>query len=220
MNSVKTARTQPRFKKSNAKVEGYVNGRISSGSKGPEIKNYDLTAGPTAVNTGTPLVLDCLGGIAEGTNDSQRVGMKILIKSVDVEANITATVGATATVNNSVPCFIDAFLVWDKQPDGSTAAASTIFTSSATDLVYGLPANLDRFQVLRRERYAFDLAGKLSERLHWHVPMDIASKFPDATSAPNSNGIILVFLTNSAAAATTVVSPNVTAYFRVKFTDA
>lgn len=219
---VKAATEKKKFKKSAVRVEGYMNGRLTSGTMGPEVKSIDVSTGVLDVIAGSNYLVSALNTIAVGTDDSQRVGQKINVKSISIEANIGCFGGsAISTVAPGGQAFLDVYLVWDKQPDGAapSGGTATIFSSANTNLTYGLPANLERFQILRRERYAFDTSAGLTARLNWHVPMDMSVRYSDSTGSPNTNNLLLCALSPSAAASGTVMCPNITSYMRVKYTD-
>jgi len=196
----------------------FYRGRISNGSIGPEIKNLDATVALTTVNTASSYVYDLLALLAEGTGAGNRVGQKVMVRSVDVKWNLTGTPGSAVTTS-TVPVFMDVFLVLDKQPNGSTAAATTIFTAASTNLTGSNIIYLERFQVLRRARVAFDISSGLSEAIDWHVPLNLATRFSDSTSSPATNGLLLVALSPAATSLTTNIQPQVSYFARVKFLD-
>lgn len=198
--------------------EGVINGVAKSGTDAPEIKNYDNNIAAASVVTGTPYVASLCSGIAEGTSDAQRVGQKILLKSVDIEMNVVAVPGASVG-NLSPPCPIDVFVVWDKQPNAAQAAASTIFASSATNLTFLNTQNTERFVVLRRHSMVFDTVEHSGEVYKVHVPLDVAVKFPDANTFPTTNDILVCALSPNAVSVNSTTA-TIAYVARVKFTDA
>lgn len=201
-------------------VEGVRNGVATSGSLGPEIKNLDVNVAATSVVTGTPYVLSMTSALAEGTQANQRVGIKILIKSFDLQLNVIPYVnGGAAGTQGLIPSYMDVFIVWDKQPDGAQATAATIFTQSTTPLTFGNVGQLDRFVVLRRKRFCIDGASGLGFTMSEHVPLSLATRFADATTYPNTNDILIVAICSTAASALNY--NGAIAYTgRVKFVDA
>ena len=179
-----------------ARFEGVRRGVATSGTTGPEVKNYDFAVTNTAVVTGTPYVASLGVNITEGVTGTQRIGMKILLKSVDLQMNIQPMVNgaisnATA-VSGLPPSFMDVFIIWDKQPGGAVAAASTIFTTSATPLTYTNIAQLERFVVLRRKRFVIDGSTSNANVLTEHVPLELSVRYTDAADEPQTNDILIV----------------------------
>lgn len=189
-------------------------------SLGPEVKNYDTALAVTTVSTGAPLTLDLLSGLAEGTGDTQRVGRKIKIVSIDMQLNVNQIIGSSVAANTTASeAFIDVFLCLDKSPDLSTLSATNVFISAATNLTYISPAYLDRVQTLHRWRVPLSFAGPSTACNTWHSKGPIGVAFTDATGVPQVNGLVLYALSPNAAAATTTAPPQLSAYCRVKFTD-
>lgn len=204
-------------------IEGVVNGVVRSGSDAPEIKNLDVNVSNTAVVTGTPYILSMSSALAEGVQGANRISLKVQFKSWDCRMNIVGMVnGALANPTNAAacsPCFVDVFYVWDKQPNGATPSVSTIFTTTTTPLTFGNVGQLERFVVLRRKRYVLDSAQALAYVDQEHVPLDLSTKFPDATGSPNTNDVYIVAICNNAAAAATL-NAGISFSARMKFTDA
>jgi len=199
--------------------EGVRFGVATSGSSSPEKKVVDIQVGSTSVVTGTPYILSMLAGIAEGTALAQRVGAKILLKSLDIEMNIIGNPGANVGLNGYAATPIDIFIVWDKQPDGATPTVGSILVSSTTNLSFGNTTNLDRFVVLRRKTVNLDWVSNMGETWREHVPLELASRFGDATASPQTNDIYVMAVSPIAASATTI-NALISYVARVKFTDA
>lgn len=199
----------------------YVKGVYKAGKSGPEVKNIDVTVSNQVVTTAAPYTNALLDTIAEGTTDSNRVGMKIQVKSLDITFNMYATYTGIAPVN-ATPTFVDVWVLHDRQPDQSgAAAASAIFTAATTNLVRMLPQNLDRYTVLRHERIPFDIASltaSCAKMVDYHIPLDLAVRYADGTGAPVTNDLLVAFL-SPCASGNSVFQPNISYQYRVKFTD-
>lgn len=93
--------------------------------------------------------LTLLNGLVPGTGASQRVGMKIIMKSIEMRANLKTTDAA------GVEQFIRAFLILDKQANGAAPAAITDILNAAS--VNGLRqlTNRKRFKILYDKEIAF-----------------------------------------------------------------
>ena len=195
-----------------------VGGVVVAGPQGPERKKYDNQVGQTAVTNGTPYIASLTSAIAEGSAANQRIGGRAHLKSIDVELNWTGNVaGATLTLAY-LPAYMDVMLVWDKQPDGAVPSVGTIFTASNTNLVFGLLTNIERFQVLKRERLNMDVAGGYSGIIHWHQQLDCATRFADVTGSPATNDFYIVAVTGSPGTGVNF-TPAIGYIARVTFTD-
>jgi len=204
---------------SSLRVEGVVRGVATSGTMGPELKIVDNVQAFVNVTSAAPYIASMSSGIAEGVANGQRIGQKCLFKSLDVLLNIQAVPGATVTALTA-PAFLDVLVVWDKQPDQTTPAVGTILTTSASNLTFGNTGQTERFVVLRRERYCFDLNTGMSATGKWHVPLSLSAKFPDATAPPNTNDVYIVAVSPNAAPGATIIVPQISFEARLKFTDA
>lgn len=208
--------TRPSRSASSGKFEGVRSGVATSGSTAPERKNWDTNVATTSVVTGTPYVASLTAGIIEGTSGVTRVGQKILLKSADIEFD------CSVVTTNQAGSFLDIFCIWDKQPDNAVAAAAAIFQTPGTNLTYLLTGNLERFVVLRRERIAFGSpttgTGDLSKIVNWHIPLELATRFPDAAGSPNTNDLYVCALCPGTLAAFS--GTQISYVSRVKFTDA
>jgi len=208
--------------KSYGKVEGVIRGKATSGTSAPEIKNIDLPVAYTVVSTGAPYIASLTAAIAEGTTGLTRVGQKILLKSIELEFNFQGTTNsvvnppAFTVIGQGV--FMDVFVVWDKQPNGGVPAVGAILVSSTTNLTFGNVNNLERFVTLRRKRVWMDESNP-NEIWNLHVPLALATRFPDATGSPDTNDIYVVAV-SSAGLGAGVNQPVIAYIARTKFTDA
>lgn len=98
------------------------------------ITGFDTTANSTNVAY--------LNQIANGTTDSQRVGRKIQLKSLQVHGRAYNL--STASGNK---CCI--MVIWDSKPRG-TLPAMTDILQSANSLDFPNPENFQRFTILKR----------------------------------------------------------------------
>lgn len=204
------------------KFEGVRNGVATAGSSGPEIKNLDVTVANTVVVSGTPYVNSITQTLAEGTGGAQRIGLKVNLKSVDLEANLqimcNGTLGSVSATAPYYPVPIDLFVVWDKQPDGVQATAAQILASTSTNLTFGNIGYLDRFVVLRRERIVLD-SSTSAVNYHTHIPLKLATRFADATAVPFTNDILVLAVSPNTAGAA-INNAGLSYVARLKFSDA
>jgi len=198
-------------------IEAVVNGRATSGSAAPEIKNYDNQTAVTEVNTASPFIASMTSSIAEGVTQINRVGAKILLKSLELELNATLA-GGTTTLSGVQSAIMDVLVVWDKQPDGAVPSVGSILVSTSTNLTFGNTNQLDRFVVLRRKTFALSAQNPV-EVWRDHVPLALASRFPDATGSPITNDIYIVAVSPAAASSATIIAPQLDYVGRIKFQD-
>lgn len=200
------------------KVDAVVGGVVVAGPQGPERKKYDNQVAQTAVTNAAPYIASLTSGIAEGLQANQRIGGRAHLKNIDVEINWAGENGTATPSLSTAPVFMDVMLVWDKQPDGAVPTVGTIFTSSSTNLVFGLLANIERFQVLKRERINMDVAGGYSGIIHWHQQLDCATRYADTTGSPTTNDFYIVAVTGAPGGAG-LFNPQIGYIARVTFTD-
>lgn len=151
-----TLRYRPKAKRARYTGPMSVKGNMMARARGtrrPEIKFVDITT--TATNfrvTGTPPVAQPLNAISQGTGAYNRIGQKILMKSLRVRGvvtNIATATQQTARViivydrqcNTALPIWSDLILAVDKAATG---------TSNVLDGVN--MGNRDRFIVLADEQ--------------------------------------------------------------------
>lgn len=190
-----------------------VGGVLIGGPQGPERKKYEVATAFTNVNTGAPYVASVVSAIAQGTAVNQRVGDRVHLKAVDIQFNVQNSGGAVPT---SFAEFLDVFLILDTSPDQALATAAQIFQTPSTNLTYINLDDLERFQILRRERIVFDTAGGYSQAFTFHLSAELAVRW-GASGAPISNDILVCALSPS----TNTVSnmPAISYISRVTYTD-
>lgn len=199
--------------KVSATVEGTVGGVVVGGPQGPERKKWDNIVAATNVNTTTPYVFSCLAQITQGTGVGNRVGDRIHVKGLDVEMQVLSTLAATS----GNYCFIDVFVVWDKQPNEALAGSNQIFASPSTNLTFGAFDWLERFQVLRRERIHLDSAMGFTKLLNMHVSCDLGCRY--GSSGNPATGDLLVCALSPGSAAAPNAQASIAFVARVSYTD-
>lgn len=210
------------YRKNTLRGTAFVNGRLSTSGTGPEVKNYDYQLAATNVSSGVPYIADIMSGIAQGDTETTRTGQKICVKGLAIVLNMYAVVGGSVTYNSGgtvTMAPIDVFVIHDGQPDGSTPTVGTILGFTNSVCTYGLPANLDRFKVLRREHFNFDISSGLTSIVDMFIPLDVSVRYPDATGSPNTNSFYVVAVSSAGAVAAGTTSPYINGLVRIKFTD-
>lgn len=170
------------------KISGVIRGKVVDGPQGPERKKLDISVGSTGVGTTVPYLTSLLNNLGQGTDANNRVGDRILVKGMDFQFNFAA-------VQSTAVSYLDMFLVWDKQPDGTICSVTDIFNTNTTNLTYQNIQNLERFVVLRRTRIHLDSGCGLSDIATWHIDLDASTRFPGSTPGyPKTNDYLVVGL--------------------------
>jgi len=145
------------------------------------ILGYDVP--PTGAEPGVAFTgITCLNEVQQGATSFNRIGAKILIKSVDFRTTLFhGGSGPTAQ-------YARLMLVWDKQPNGAFPAFADILSdniSTAPALSSGLNmANKDRFTILRNQTFACDVAGSSgAQEVKWFVKTRIETMYKANTGA-------------------------------------
>lgn len=86
-----------------------------------------------------------LATIAQGASVNQRIGKKVMLKSLQARGQMYA--GTTATLND---CAI--IVVYDKRPTGSLPAVTDILVSASSQ-AFNNDVNSGRFQILKRKDF-------------------------------------------------------------------
>jgi len=133
-------------------VYGRFRGRRSTDT---EMKLYDKTLSNTLINaTGIVPFGGTLNDIAQGDTESQRIGRKVVVKSIHLHLRLALapTTSNTATADN-----IRIMVVLDKQANGTAFINTDVLTvnaGSAPDFYsFNNIANKSRFRVLSDKKY-------------------------------------------------------------------
>lgn len=92
-----------------------------------------------------------LNGVATGTDFTDRIGRKIIIRSLLIRAEIYPTI----TVNNQIGEQVRFMVVWDMQSNGAAPVTTDILKSATTAAPNNLN-NRDRFKILVDKYLSFD----------------------------------------------------------------
>jgi len=143
-----------------------------------DLSNVICRANPGA--SGVQDVVPLFGGITQGDGANNRDGYKIVLLSIELHGQIRWN-GLTTVLSTLDP--VDLFVVLDKQPNGSVAALSEVFTTGATGDDY-CSTSLVR-NMVNAKRF----------RILWHKrlfrPVGAAGAGP-STAAGTTNGDVIV----------------------------
>lgn len=181
-----------------------------------EKKFWDVST-PFTMDT-TPEVVTSLNLIPQGASQSQRVGYKCVIKSI--QWRMVASLPAGANGSDDVWLWI----VQDTQTNGALAAASDVWTGNVAGTMLRNIMNGDRFKVLAKIKICLDagagVAGAFDgdvESVEGFLKVNIPLVFNGATGAiteVKSNGLLLFAGSNVTDDVITVVGN-----IRLRYTD-
>lgn len=130
-----------------------------------ELKEYSTTISISTLNT-TGSLTTLNAGIPEGTEYNQRVGRKYNMKQIQVDWYVTM---ATA---NTTPDAGFVALVYDKNPQASSAAFSDIFDTSASPAGTALKntiAEPSRFEIVWIDQFTLSNMGpQINKNRHYY----------------------------------------------------
>jgi len=122
----------------------------------PEIKSVDLVAGPVTKPTSTTAQFTLLNAIQEGSSFYNRVGRKIMMRSLHLTGLVFQNQGGAG-----VDEYLRHMIVYDRQPNGAVPSIADILLdydntgTTTTNSLSGLNMNnADRFVILRDMRVA------------------------------------------------------------------
>ncbi len=172
---------------------------------GAEQKFFDEAKAQTTCATGGTVLDDSLNEVPQGTTESERIGRKIVVKSLQMHGEF-ALPGATAAANmtDRVRCIV----YLDKQANGGAATVLNILQSADIDSFYNLE-NQGRFRILMDKMQDFNATSsfgatlqsapmlktwKLSRKLNFPIEM---SGTAGAITEMRSNNIGVIGISES-----------------------
>jgi len=160
------------------------------------------------LNTGaTQIVGYQVCGLAEGTENNQRVGRKVTLVNLQISFYCAPDATSTPFPNTSW----DNGTLWvvqDKYPNGTPAAAGDVFDYSSGGIQYGLAfknmqENPDRFSILLRKEWSYSVANQIMRPQFHQVNLNNLvvqySGTSNGTGNIQKNGIIIFISANNPA---------------------
>lgn len=196
-----------------------------------EHKFLDGTSGPiTALTTGA-FMHTTMNFVAQGTTESERIGRKIVVKSLEVRGEIRLP--DTGTLLNMDQRVRLIYFI-DKQTNGAAATLDEIVNTSGTVTINAMRdlANQQRFRVIYDKMFDLPVRAVIQDSTSTgdSVPIEIGFKFmrklnlpiefdngvsTGAISSQRSNNIGSFCISSS-----TSVAPVVSYTFRIRYADA
>lgn len=176
---------------------GYY-GRFNGGP-GRELKFFNLAnVNATGTVSSTGEIFPTVNNIGQGTNESQRIGRKCTIRSLQWHYTITLPVAASA-IGDDV---IRVILYLDKQANGAAALVTDVLYVADYNAFYN-PENMGRFRILMDRSHAINAtagdANRFSKTYQGHfskrctVPLEF-SQSTGALTEIKSNNIGVLFI--------------------------
>lgn len=176
----------------------------------------DLAVSNYALDTTGSVTL--IATIAQGTSVNQRVGKKVMIKSIQCRGQAYA--GTTATLND-----VAYLIVYDRRPTGSVPAVTDILVSAAANSMNN-DANSGRFRILKRMDFRLvgnsttPTVGEVSADADFYLPVNKLCVFKAAGTGAiadiEEGAIYLVTVGNQAAGNAAAI---LSVAFRTRFLD-
>ncbi len=202
--------------------------RVGRFATARELKFLDTTKAFTAFTLAGTLFDDSLNHIAQGATESERVGRKVVLRSLQFRGTVQ---GGQATSTDETDNEYRIIVYCDKQANGAAATVTDILETAALHSFYNL-ANVGRFRILydhtknlpypdgiQTAAGTFKLIAqdyKWEVNLRMAIPLEFDNTFADGrigTIRSNNIGIIGLSLTDSA--------PPLLAYTaRIRYSDA
>lgn len=164
-------------------------------AKIPETKYVDTLLNYATATTTTGLVLNI---VAEGSDNNQRIGKSIRMKSIHLRATVGGNLAVLAE-NANYPLEANTFrllIVNDKQCNSGLPNVGQVLDTQTTpnDVFNPFKSRnmvwLDRFDVLMDEMCTVCLSGPNAVQVDRYIKIDLPSKFVDDTATyPASNGL-------------------------------
>jgi len=205
------------FKGRMIKKQRFASANLSASyrSRRPSInekKFFDVNDTTDVTTTGTVTPLNI---IRLGSDDFNRVGRKLLVKSIQVRTRMALE----NTANGST---IRMALVYDKQTNGALPAIADIWdtgTAASPELAMNNLNNRDRFSILMDEVIQLDQAQAISysNKFYKKVNLECVYGIDAATIAEISTGGLYWVTIGSVAAGTTDVDQSTT--IRLRYMD-
>lgn len=184
----------------------------------PELKIFDCdqaatTPPPTpAVLTAIPStgIVVCVNAVPSGTGVGGFTGNQVSIRSVGYRVELD--LGTTP-----VPTSGRVLLIYDKQPNGTLAAWTDIFTS-AQYLAYGNPNTRERFVIIRNDQFSLSPQGDQTIFYERFAKINMTTTYASGSpgTVPQTGALLLAYISDQSTAAN---QPRLSANIRTRYYD-
>ena len=181
---------------------------------------------PTVAGLGLATGYTCINTLEQGNGVSQRIGNKVVIKSIMIQGMIAAPVTVDATDTGGVRVIV----VYDKQTNGAAPAITEIIGNVSTAGGYATGfnspikiTNKNRFVVLRD--HIFPMGGNIDQASHsfkWFIKKQLETTYSSTSSPPTVANITTgaIFLLTFIGAGQFTHSPDINDFnVRIRYED-
>ncbi len=178
----------------NVRTSGYI-GRFTGAQR--EMKFFDTSLSFAIDATGEVPATGQLNLIPQGVTESQRIGRKAVIKSIQLRARMS-----TDPVAGNLAALTYVLVVLDKQANGAAAAVTDVLTGNDLSTAMVNMANSERFTILKRIKNVWNFTAGVDgayapkkQNLEYYKQCNIPVEFSSTTGAIGeikSNNIFLL----------------------------
>lgn len=182
-----------------------------------ELKFVDVASNSTDFSATGVLVL--LNGVAPGTGASQRIGKKLVMKSL----YFRAAIGSGVTGANVFRGHVRLLFIYDKQTNATAPTVSDIlqqpFGSAAMNM-----DNRDRFVVISDKQFAIDQAGgHQSASCKFFKKLNLQTIFNAGTAGTvadiSTGSVYLLLISDDTGSIGSTNQPQISYYNRIRYDD-
>lgn len=153
---------------------------------GDELKIFDTTNTFNIDTTGEVPATGQLNLVPQGTDEDERVGNKMVIKSIQMRGTMVYSPGASANA-----CDVShMYLVLDTQANGAAAAVTDVFNSSNLAVAMRNHDNQKRFKILRHFEHVWNTGAgvttaynQMAQPYFFYTKCNIPINYSGATGA-------------------------------------
>ncbi len=128
-----------------------------------ELKFFDVVIADSIVSS-TGAIFPSINLIAQGVGEEQRIGRKIIIRSIAARFEITLPALDAQATFNSGGDIVRIIIFKDKQANGASAAVLDILETATYDSYRNL-ANKDRFEILRDRWFTLNRLSSMNDSI-------------------------------------------------------
>ncbi len=186
---------------------------VTSLKRGVEVKHLDSLYDLNDTNWNGSI--RTINAMAQGMKDTERIGDKVKITSV--EMNFISKISEDSTIQTNRMRVI---VIWDKQ-NSITLPSDFILTTGTTNAPEGF-YNYDKrkeFVVLFDRKYNLIDEDKRLVSIHLFKKVNKLTQFNSATTTINTGALKLIFLSNVDDAGISANKPDISGSVRVRYVD-
>lgn len=187
-----------------------------------EKKYVDTAGGPINVPCTTGGSVTLLNGVTQGASQSQRIGRKVIWKSIQCHMRLLADNVHTFSIARYL-------LIWDRQPNAALPGIAAFFEGLAGGFAQDFPADAqkDRFLILRDKKFAMlgaSVLGQMTDKTEYAINFyqrlpDFETVYGGATNAIADITSGALYLVTCGSGTGAGFTSNIVTNFRLRFID-